>query len=194
MNNKDFKQLFDDYYKSVYQRWKINNEKAGKDIVGEEYELFRQQVWENNGFAVTKQRVGSYRPDLVIWKDGNIIAFEEDKGSYVDSCFLKRAMLNYAETISYYLEKGETVPYFVLSCPTTSGTYDKTFNNIKKLFTSEIRKIVEEKFIYLPLCKHDRITSKKGYFANSDSCFTLDDSLLENQNKTFNMLREVKYD
>ena len=38
MNNKDFKQLFDDYYKSVYQRWKINNEKAGKDIVGEDYE------------------------------------------------------------------------------------------------------------------------------------------------------------
>ena len=193
MNNKDFKQLFDDYYNRVYQRWRIKKEKAGKDIVGEEYELFRQKVWENNGFTVKKEKVGSYTPDLVIRKDGNIIALEEAKGSYVDSCFLKRAVLNYAETISYYLEKGETVPYFLLSCPTTYGTYDEIFNNIKKLFKSEIQKIVEEKFIYLPLCKHDRINLKK-YYASSDSCFTLEDSLLENQNKTFNMLREVKHD
>ena len=73
-------------------------------------------------------------------------------------------------------------PKFVLSCPTKMNTFDKIFEENVKVLREDIQKLIRENFIYLPLCKHDRI-SKTKYFESEDNCFELNDELIDNQNK-----------
>ena len=49
---------FEKYYQSVYLRWRIKTEKAGKDIVGEEYEKFRRNFYKSFGLIVEDEHEG----------------------------------------------------------------------------------------------------------------------------------------
>ena len=123
------------YYSSVYRKWRIEKEKAAKDIVGEEWEDFREKYYELNGFSAIKGvKISNYKPDLVVFReDGNPKILEEAKGHYVDSCFLKRAIGNYAEVIDYCLANNIPVPWFSLSCPTKMGNFEKIFNSNRRI-------------------------------------------------------------
>lgn len=181
----EFKTLFEDiFYTPTYLRWRINKEKAAKDIVGEQYELFRKEFYKNFGFQIGKgKRIfgASYNADVVVQKGNKILILEEAKAAYVDLCFLKRAISNAAEIFFTCLKANIDAPYFVISSSTKYLKFDEKCEEIFPLYREEIEKLLREKFVYLPLCENDRITKKK-YFTAPESCFNLSDKLIQNQN------------
>ena len=65
-----------------------------------------------------------FNVDWAITYDGKLIALEEDKGHYVDSCFQERALSGFIKTVNTYLKKNKTVPVLILH----SFTRYKKFN------------------------------------------------------------------
>jgi len=180
------KKLFNDkFYQPTYQDWRIDEIKAGKDIVGKKYEDFREAYYESMGFEIgngNKIFGSSYNCDTVVMKDGEIVILEEDKGHFVDSCFLGRALANCAEVMYQCIEMNIKPPYFVLSCPTKMNNYEEIMEKRIRIYRKDIQKLINEKFIYLPLCHHGRIPKQK-YFLSEENCFELDDTLIEKQNQ-----------
>ena len=185
MTTEKFKNLFNsEFYDKAYNQWRIINEKAGKDIIGKQYELFRKTYYNEIGFETGSGRNlfgSSYNCDTVVKKGNDIVIIEEDKGNYVDSCFLGRAIQNAAQVFNVCIKKGINIPYFVISSSTKYNKYDEIYSEKIETIREDLVHILNEKFIYLPLCEHDR--KQKGYFKTADSCFTLSDSLIETQNK-----------
>lgn len=186
MNINIIKNDHDAYYRKTFRRWRTDKEKAGKDIVGEEYEAKRKQFWQRFGFTTHREKIGSYNPDIVIRNStGKIVAIEEDKGHYVDSCFLDRFIMNAARVFNTYIDNNadeKDVPYFVLSCMTKYNNYDKKYKLNRSMFSREIQSLMDKRIVYLPYCEHDRVKAKE-YFKSNNSCFTLSDELLEKQIK-----------
>lgn len=169
----------DGFYQTVLQR-KNTTTKAFKDIVGEEYENYRKQLWNMAGFKVGKQKIANYNPDMIIYdKDGKIVAFEEDKGHYVDICFLKRFLSNAAEIIDHYLSNSKECPFLILSSPTTFRQYDNHYENIVRLYRGDIQEVMREKVKYLTICEHDRV-SPKLYYKGKRNCFIPSKSKIDN--------------
>ena len=193
MNVQTMKAQQQNYFTAAHTRWRIKKEKkAAKDIIGEEYENMRRGFWISQGFKPTKESIGSYDPDIVVKnKYGEIVVIEEDKGHYLDSCFLDRFMMNCARVLDSYLEKGtpaKKIPYMVLSCMTTYNLYEEKYKLNKKLFSPEIQKLMDEKIVYLPYCSHDRVRANK-YFKSAINCFDVKTKLLEKQIKFVSKLR-----
>ena len=191
MTIENFKKLFNsEFYDKSYKLWRIDKKKAGKDIIGEQYESFRELYYKSFGFNIGdgRQIFGtSYNCDTVIKRGNDIVALEEDKGSYVDSCFLGRAIQNAAEVFSQCIEDDIKVPYFIISSSTKYNKYDEICERRFKLYRKDIVKLLKSKFIYLPLSENDRISQKK-YFMSKKSCFNLSDTLIEVQNNFVNKL------
>jgi hypothetical protein len=184
------KSLFNEYYSNVYLKWRIDNKKAGKDIVGEEYELFRKKYYKSKGLVIANNKNvlnSEVNVDNVIMFNGKIVILEEDKGSYVDGTFLKRAMIDAATIFQKCFEENIESPYFILSSTTKMRNYDSTFNRICLLFNENIKKEIQKKFMYLPLCNHGRV-KKSIYFKTEINHFKLCDTLLENQESTIDKI------
>ena len=173
-----------DFYQPVYNRWRIEEEKAGKDIVGEQYEFFRSHIYKQHGFDVVedpkRKTIGGYNADIAIERDGKIIIVEEAKGHYVDACFLQRAISSCARVIADCLANGRMPPHFVLSSPTKMNNFQQVFDSQVALYREDIRDYLKSKFSYLPLCDHGRI-SKQRYYSDSQNCFALDETLIQEQ-------------
>ena len=187
MNVKDVKKLFNDkFYQPTYQDWRVDGIKAGKDIVGEKYEDFREILYRSiDGVEIGNGKKifgSSYDCDTVVKKNGKIVILEEDKAHYVDSCFLGRALSNCAEVMDKCIDDGRVPPKFVLSCSTKMNNFQEIFDNRIRLYREDIQKLIKENFVYLPLCEHGRI-SKTKYFQNKDNCFNLSDELIDKKNK-----------
>lgn len=87
--------------------------KALKDIIGLAYEKHRQRIWEYFGFKVSREKYDAkFDVDLSITYKEELIAFEECKGHYLDSCFLERALTGFCKTVNAYKKKGETCAGF----------------------------------------------------------------------------------
>tara|TARA_Y100000287_G_C14174920_1_gene331785 strand:+ start:374 stop:949 length:576 start_codon:yes stop_codon:yes gene_type:complete len=184
MNIKKFKHLFKtEFYDKAYKRWRIDEEKAGKDIIGDQYEKFREKYYQSYGFSIGnghKVFGSSYNCDTVVKKGNDIVILEEDKANYVDSCFLGRAIQNATQVFNSCLKQGIPIPYFVISSSTKYNKYEEIYQEKIETIRKDLVDILNEKFIYLPLCEHDR--KVKGYFETSESCFNLSDELIEKQN------------
>ena len=113
---------------------------------------------------------------------------EEDKGHYIDSCFLGRAISNAAEIFSECLDKGIEIPFFVISSPTKMNNYDSICDRRFKLYREDIVTLLKSKFLYFPLSENGRIPKEK-YFETAESCFNLSDELILNQNKFIETLK-----
>ena len=185
MNTDIYKYNFDNfYYKKTYDRY-INksDNKAFKDIVGEEYETFRKLFYTSLGFklANSKRVFGTnYNADIALEKDGVVKIIEESKGHYVDSCFLGRAIKDFAKIIKKCLDNKIEAPFFILSCPTRMNNFSDVFNEEIELFRDEIKEVLKSKFIYQPSCKHGRLPKEK-YFTSEIHSFKLDDKMIEDQ-------------
>lgn len=181
-----FKNQFGIFYSNAYKRWRIDEEKAGKDITGEEYERFRKLYYNEMQCSTThsgKKIFGTtYNVDIVIEKNNKIIAIEECKASYLDSCFLGRAIQNAAEVFDMCLQKNEDVPYFIISCPTKYSKYDEICEAKFRVYRDDLKCLLKSKFIYLPVCNHDRIPQNE-YFKNENVSFNLSDNLIQKQNE-----------
>ena len=115
--------------------------KALKDIVGEEFETHRKRIWEYFGFSVTKDKHNAcFSVDWTIKnKKGEIVAFEEDKGHYLDSCFMERALTGFAKTINSYVKNDTKIPHLLIHSFTKYSKFEE-----KKLEDIETRKEFRE--------------------------------------------------
>lgn len=186
MNVSSFKKLFEsDFYAPSYKRWRLDKEMAGKDITGYEYETFRKNYYKSFGFTIGNgNRIfgTSYNCDAVIEdENGDIIILEEAKASYLDSCFLGRAIQNAAEVFDMCLQKGINIPYFVISSSTKYKKYDEICRKRIRLYKEDLQEVFITKFKYFPLSENDRISRKK-YFMAEQSCFNLSFKLIKEQN------------
>ena len=184
--------LFEDYYTQTHTRWRINQEKAGKDIVGEEYEKMRTKFWKSYDFSVSKTSIADFTPDLIIKRGRSIVAIEECKAHYVDSCFLDRFAMDAAKIFNHYIEKktpNAQIPKIILSSMTTYNHFERKTSDILKVFKPEIVKLFKSHVHYFSFCKHDRVPARK-YFQHSSlsTCFTLDPKLIKKQEDFANSL------
>ena len=172
------------FVRPTYKAWRVEGG-TGKDLVGKYYEEFRKAYYKERNFIVEtknkKKKVAGYSVDVLVRnQEGSPLVYEESKGHYVDACFLGRAVLSAAKVFDFHLTEGTPVPYFVLSCPTTMGNFKNVFDREVHIVRADLQDILREKFVYLPLCEHDRVGSKH-YFKTPHSCFELDPQLISRQ-------------
>jgi len=119
--------------------------KALKDIVGSAYETHRARIWRYFGFDVSKDRHGAlFNVDLSITYNGDLVALEEDKGHYVDSCFLERALTGFCKTVNAYNKKGKPIPYLILHSFTQYTKFDEKFKEDMDTRKTEIKDQVQK--------------------------------------------------
>lgn len=161
--------------------------KALKDIVGKEYENHRKRIWEHFGFSVTKDKHNAcFSVDWTIKnKKGEIVAFEEDKGHYLDSCFMERAFAGFAKTINSYAKNDTKIPLLLIHSFTKYSKFEE-----KKLEDIETRKefiadVMRTHIHYSTLTHKDRLPAAK-WFKNCDDCY------IENANDEL-ILKDIEF-
>ena len=123
---------------------------ALKDVVGTAFENHRQRIWTYFGFTVSKDKYGAlFNVDWSIIYQGKLIAFEEDKGHYLDSCFLERAINGFSKTVNSYLKKNQTVPLLIIHSFTKYNLFQKKLDEDLETRKIEIKEIIEKKLEYL---------------------------------------------
>tara|TARA_Y100000310_G_scaffold312185_1_gene359232 strand:- start:1286 stop:1876 length:591 start_codon:yes stop_codon:yes gene_type:complete len=160
-----------------------HTQRATKDIVGKSYENLRTSWIKENGLdvATTQEKLyynqilgNKYNADqyIVDPKTRNLLAFEEDKGHYIDKCFAKRAIINAVEIINHCLKNNIKVPYFILSCP-TNFKFDDLLNEMGDIFREELYLLVKSKVKFFHSCDHGR-TSRKKYLREKRMPFVVE--------------------
>lgn len=178
------------FYNPVYYKWRIKKEKAGKDIVGEEYENFRREYYKSKGLVLgeTNKILGTdVNCDISVKIGEKIVIIEEDKGSYVDSTFLCRAMVDAAKIFEKCISENIEPPLYILSCTTKMKNFDYVFESVLKILDQKLKSVMLEKFKYLPLCNNSRMNKKK-YFKTEKNNFVLCENLVKIQEDIINEL------
>ena len=138
--------------------------KALKDVIGAAFEEHRRRLWEHFEFDVDKnQHQASWNVDWTISKNGKVVAFEEDKGHYVDSCFLERALTGATRTVNAYLKIKEPVPCIILHSFTTYSKFIQKLEEYCEIVKPEIVDKLKEKLIYTTLHAGDRLKTSKWF-------------------------------
>lgn len=146
--------------------------KALKDIVGKAYETHRKRIWEYHGFKVSKDKHNAlFDVDWSISYNDQLIAMEEDKGHYLDSCFLERALTGFAKTVNFYQKNGIIVPILIIHSFTKYNKFHE-----KKMEDLDTRKtqIADEltnKIVYTTMTECDRLPKKK-WFGDCENCYS----------------------
>ena len=148
----------------------INSHKVNtslKDVVGQAYELHRKRVYEHFGFTVDKEKNGaSFDVDWSIYWNGNLVALEEDKGHYVDSCFYKRCISSFIETIHLFSEANKPLPKLILNSFTKYNLCEQKKNEFSAVFREEYITSFNTVFVYNYMAPCDRL-SKENWFHQS---------------------------
>ena len=171
--------------------------KALKDVVGDNYEKHWKRVWERLGFRVDKNRNGAaFDVDWSIYYGERLVAFEEDKGHYVDSCFLERCIFSFIKTIHNLQTQGRPIPKLILRSFTKYNLYDIKMNEISNLFSGFPKfEILLEKFKYIYLNHCDRFKKEEWFkpdYGNTDNPYELyqNDELIREEIRFMLSLRE----
>jgi len=174
MNTTEVKKMFvKEFYKPTYKSWRVLEERAGKDIVGAEYEKYREKFYTKLGFTVTsgKKVFGTnYDCDTAVELNGKTVILEEDKAHYLDSCFLERALAGFAKTVNSYLKNNQEVPCIILHSFTSYSKYEVKLNEFCEILRDDIAHLMREKIVYITLCERDRLPTKK-WFQNCDYAY-----------------------
>ena len=199
---KEIRTNFDHYYENLYGECLFSS-KAKKDIVGDHYEALKEKwissyshldVTNADEIKDIKNRYkGVFNADIYIVNADTreLLVLEEDKGHYVDKCFLKRAISNAIETITISVMEGFSVPDFVLSCPTRYGEVKNIVDFSRNYLQPEVFNLLEHKFKYFPLCEHGRV-NRKSYLKELENPFVLSESLCYNQHDFYANLGNCK--
>ncbi len=186
---------FDHYYEKLYSECLLSS-KAKKDIVGDHYESWKEKwirsyshldIATATEIEEIKERYkGVFNADIYIVnaETRELLALEEDKGHYVDKCFLKRALSNAIETITISMMEGFKVPDFILSCPTKYGEVKNIVEFSRNYLQPEVFNLLKDKFKYFPLCDHGRV-GRNSYLKDLENPFVLCEELCYNQHSFY---------
>lgn len=143
--------------------------KALKDIVGAAYENHRKRVWEYFGFEVSKDKNGAgFDVDWSITYNGVLTALEEDKGHYVDSCFLERALTGFCKTVNTYKKNKKIVPTLILCSFTRYKKFSEKLEDDMDTRKDEIKDEINKKLVYTTLSESDRLPRTKWFSKAED--------------------------
>ena len=177
-------EIFNNSTYQTYYDWKVAGN-SGKDIVGKNYEQYLKGFYTRLGYDVHMNKsIAGYESDLVCYLDGDIKLIVEAKGHYVDKCFLKRALFNFAEIVSHYRSHGKDIPLLVIDSPTRFRNYNHVLESSIKIFSQSIRRDLKRSIKYLPMCDVDRI-KKESYYDNSGFTFPVKKSRIDTRINTF---------
>ena len=142
--------------------------KALKDVVGKAFETHRKRVWEHFGFTVSKDRNDAmFDVDWAIKYNGRLIALEEDKGHYADSCMHLRTFSEFAKTINNYTKQNKDIPVLILCSFTKYSKHKEKFEEIKETWKKEIS-MHTNKMRYTTITSRDSL-STKDWVGSKDS-------------------------
>lgn len=145
--------------------------KALKDVVGAAFENHRRRIWEYFGFNVSKERFGAmFDVDWSIKYGDRLIAFEEDKGHYVDSCFAERAIVGFTKTVNAFLKENKEVPLCLLHSYTRYRKFDEKLEEDMDTRKPEIVNELKKKLVYNTLVSRDRLP-KTIWFSQNENRF-----------------------
>lgn len=138
--------------------------KALKDIVGLAFETHRKRIWNYFGFDVSKDRHDAkFDVDWSVTYKGNLIALEEDKGHYVDSCFLERAISGFCKTINVLQRQGKQTPVLILHSFTCYKKFDVKLEEDIDTRKISIKEEIQKKLVYTTLVNCDRLPKQKWF-------------------------------
>lgn len=160
------------FYKSSLKKAGENinriKNKALKDVIGKEYEEHRKRVWENLGYQVDKEKNGAaFDVDWAIYFNDKLVALEEDKGHYVDSCFLERCSGSFIKTINNFHKKGMECPLLILSSFTKYSKYEVKIEEELDTRRDHLSTIFKQKMNYQYLNTNDRFPKSNWFCKDS---------------------------
>ena len=211
MNITDYKNTFESEFIEKIPGL-LEKGTAKKDVIGKAYENFRikiPNIINKNLITIPKEshkkfleQIGidpSFTVDQIITnKNGRILAIEEDKGHYLDKCFLDRGFYGAIKSIRRMRKSGltaEQIPYFLICCPTKYSKYDQEFEELlgigsdMKAVDPELEAIFLQKIIYFPMCEHDRVAKKQyNKIYDGSNPFALNEELIQSEIDWFSNL------
>ena len=163
-----------------------------KDVVGFEFEQHRKRLYEYFGYTVDKKRnYAKFNVDWSIYYNGNLVGIEEDKGHYVDSCFLDRSLTSYAKTIHIYIKNGIKCPKFILHSFTKYKLYKDKCENFYKILRDDIKDQMLNNMVYTTVTLTDRIKRNKWYNTKDENNSYIDLYELDLIKEDIRMIRSL---
>lgn len=151
--------------------------KALKDIVGTAYETHRKRVWNHFGFEVSKDKHDAlFDVDWSITWQGELIALEEDKGHYMDSCFMERAITGFCKTINAYQKINKPIPVLILHSFTKYNKFVEKLEEDLETRKSEIADEMKNKLRYTTLVDCDRLPKERWFSTQLYNCYSVNAS------------------
>lgn len=148
--------------------------KALKDVVGKAFELHRKRLWEHFGFVVSKDKhYAMFNVDWSITYKGALIALEEDKGHYLDSCFMERALTGFRKTVNTYIKKEEPIPILIIHSFTKYNKFNEKLEEDMDTIKTEIRNEIQKKLVYTTLVECDRLSKDKWFSEELYNCYSV---------------------
>ena len=149
------------------------NGKALKDVIGKAFENHRERLWKYFGFGVSKDSHGArFKVDWSITYNGELVALEEDKGHYVDSCFLERAIAGFSKTVNSYQKEGIQIPVLILHSFTRYKLFNKKLEEDLDTRKLAIQEEVQKKLVYTTLVEGDRLSKEKWFSKDTYNSYT----------------------
>ena len=173
----DIKKINTDF--EFYKQSLIDAENQVESIYkrGKAYEIHRKRVWEYFGFNVTKDKQQAmFNVDWSILYNGILVALEEDKGHYLDSCFLERALSGFCKTINYYQKKEKKIPMLIIHSFTRYNKFDEKLKDDMDTRKTEIAHELNNKIVYTTLTNLDRLNKKKWFSKDLYNCYSSNSS------------------
>lgn len=164
--------------------------KALKDVIGYSYEQHRKRIWEHLGFTVDKNNNGAaFDVDWSIYYNGKLVALEEDKGHYVDSCFLERCVGSFMKTIHRFNKENKECPQLILSSFTKYNIYNEKINEDIETRRDDLCTIFDKKMNYCYLNQNDRFPKNQWFKSDHDNT----DNPYENFQNDDLILKDIQY-
>lgn len=176
-------QLYKQSLQDAENEIKLQHEtgKALKDIVGLAYENHRKRIWNHFGFDVSKDKHDAlFDVDWSITYQGKLVALEEDKGHYLDSCFMERALTGFCKTVNAYQKKEKNIPVLIIHSFTRYSKFNEKLLEDMETRKPEISNEIQNKLIYTTLVNCDRLPKKKWFSTDAYNCYSVnaDDDLI----------------
>mgnify|MGYP001475664841 CR=1 FL=1 len=114
--------------------------------------------------------------DWSITYKGVLIAFEEDKGHYLDSCFMERALTGFSKTVNTYIKNGKPIPLLIIHSFTRYKKFNEKLEEDMDTRKTEIRDEIQKKLVYTTLVEFDRLSKQKWFSKELYNCYSLNAS------------------
>ena len=106
------------------------------------------------------------------YEDNNVlIALEEDKGHYLDSCFMERAITGFCKTINKFLNNNIKIPVLIIHSFTRYKKFSEKLEEDLDTRKETIKNEINKNLKYYTLTDRDRIPSQK-WFGKCENCYT----------------------